>query len=132
MASTPVDYLYQQLGGDDQGAANVAAVVERLYELALADAELVPYFAGVDLRRVKAHMRAFLIAAVGGPDHYQGRPLGPVHAHLRITSAHYSKVLTYAVQALTEYRAPSEVVDAVAGKLERLRGEIVDAPQATP
>jgi hemoglobin len=39
----------------------------------LDDPELKPYFAGVDMVKLKSHRRAFIAAAIGGPEIYSGR-----------------------------------------------------------
>jgi hemoglobin len=127
MTATPADYVYQRLGGPERGPANVAAVVDRLYELILNDPELAGYFRGIDMRRLKAHMRAFIVAAVGGPDHYQGRSLGAAHSHLRISDEHFSRVVSHLVRALSEFHVAPDVVEEIAAKLAPLRPQIVRA-----
>ncbi len=72
--------LYDDIGG----SAAVAVAVDDLYERILADHELAPYFTRVEMRRQKTHMRAFLAAALGGPDIYRGRDMVAAHANLRI------------------------------------------------
>ena len=41
--------------------------VDGLYERILADETLAPYFAGLGIEQLKAHQRAFIAAALGGP-----------------------------------------------------------------
>jgi hemoglobin len=125
--ATPADYVYQQLGGPEQGPANVAAVVDRLYKLILGDPELDGYFDGIDMRRLKAHMRSFIVAAVGGPDQYQGRPLRAAHAHLGVTDEHFNLVVSHLVRALSEFHVPADVVEQITGKLAPLRADVVAA-----
>ena len=48
--------IYDEIGGKD----GVAAAVDRFYGHVMDDEVLAHYFAGIDLRRQKAHLRAFL------------------------------------------------------------------------
>jgi hemoglobin len=118
--------IYQRLGGAEQGAANVAAVVDRFYELVVHDPMLAPYFEGVNVRRLKMHQRQFLTAALGGPESYEGRGLRQAHARLGITDEHFNKVVTHLVHALGEFDVPSDVIEAIGRKLAPLRAQIVN------
>ncbi len=68
--------IYDSIGG----APAVSAAVDLFYEKVLADDLLGPWFAGTDMARQKAHMRAFLAVAVGGPEIYRGRDMAAAHA----------------------------------------------------
>ena len=41
----------------------------------LDDAQLAPFFDGLDLAKLKAHQQAFIAAAIGGPEAYEGREM---------------------------------------------------------
>ena len=56
--------IYDSIGG----APAVARAVDEFDARVLTDQQLVTYFAGVDLARLKAHQRTFIAAAVGGPE----------------------------------------------------------------
>ena len=55
------------------GAPAVRAAVDDFYTRVLADARLAPFFTGTDRERLKAHQRAFIAAALGGPQIFAGR-----------------------------------------------------------
>ena len=61
--------IYDNMGG----APSVRAAVDDFYARILADARLAPFFTGTDLERLKAHQRAFIAAALGGPQILAGR-----------------------------------------------------------
>ena len=63
--------LYQRIGG----APAVNAAVELFYAKVLSDNLLIPFFANMDMRQIKAHQRMFLTYAFGGFVTYTGRPL---------------------------------------------------------
>ncbi|MGH3417371.1 MAG: group I truncated hemoglobin, partial [Actinocrinis sp.] len=70
--------IYETIGG----AGAVHAAVDDFYARLLADPRLAPFFAEIDLRRLKTHQRAFLTAALGGAQLYQGRDMAAAHAGL--------------------------------------------------
>jgi hemoglobin len=104
-----------------------AIAVDEFYARALADELLAPFFDGVDLDRQKRHLRAFLAAAIGGPDVYAGRDLRSAHAHLAITDAAFDRVVEHLVATLGALSVPEPLVAAIAGKLAPLRGQVVTA-----
>ncbi|HLI01304.1 MAG TPA: group 1 truncated hemoglobin [Acidimicrobiales bacterium] len=115
--------IYDQIGG----APSVTAAVDRFYDKVLADPSLSGYFAGTDLARLKGHQRAFLSAALGGPDMYAGRDMAAAHAGLDITEGAFDAVVRHLVATLTELQVPSDVIEAVGGKLAPLAPQIVSA-----
>ena len=62
---------YDAIGG---GPA-VSAVVNDFYVRVLADPQLVPYFEGVDMARLKRHQVLLVTQVLGGPAKYDGRSL---------------------------------------------------------
>ncbi len=115
--------MYDELGGVD----GVRAAVTMLYARALADQELAPWFEGVDLERLKAHQRAFLAAAFGGPRTFDGRGLAEAHAGMRITDAAFERIVQTLLTALADLGVATEAVHRVGARLEDLRGDIVTA-----
>src|SRR5262245_49676415 len=75
MSDVLVPTLFDRLGG----TVAIDAAVDVFYGRVLADPELAPFFARVDLRHLRAHQRAFLAMALGGPERYRGRDLSDAH-----------------------------------------------------
>ncbi len=115
--------IYDSIGG---GPA-VAAAVDDFYTRVLADPQLAPFFTGVDLRHLKAHQRAFIAAAIGGSEIYQGRGMAAAHAGLAITDADFDAVVGHLVDTLTGLGVPQETIGQIGGALAPLRGDIVTA-----
>ena len=113
--------LYDDIGG----SAAVAVAVDDLYERILADHELAPYFTRVEMRRQKTHMRAFLAAALGGPDIYRGRDMVTAHAHLSISGRAFDRVAGHLVGTLRELGVAAHHVDAIVARVAPLRAQIV-------
>jgi hemoglobin len=115
--------IYDEIGGKD----GVAAAVDTLYDHVLADDLLAPYFAATDMRRQKQHLRAFLAAAVGGPDVYAGRDMDVAHAGLGITDEAFDRVVDHLVATLTGLGVAPATIGAIGGALAPLRARIVAA-----
>jgi hemoglobin len=113
--------IYEQIGGRE----SVAAAVELFYLRVTADPILAPYFEGTDMRRQKAHMRAFLAVALGGPEVYGGRDMHAAHAGLGVTHEAFNRVVGHLVATLVELDVPSEVIVAIGGRIEPLRSVVV-------
>lgn len=113
--------LYDALGGDD----GLSAVVEAFYARVTVDPELAPYFAGIDLDRLRAHQRAFLRAAIDGPGRYPGRPLAQAHAGLGITDAHFDRLVDHLATVLGDLGAGPGAVAFVRDRIGALRAQVV-------
>src|SRR5262245_404211 len=90
--------LFERLGG----SVSIDVAVERFYDRLLADPELAGFFGSVDMRRQRAHQKAFLSMALGGPRAYRGRGLAEAHAHLDINDHHVDLVAGHLVAVLVE------------------------------
>jgi hemoglobin len=113
--------IYDQIGG----GMTVSAVVDRFNRRLLADVTLAPQYHGVEVHRLAGQQRAYLTAALGGPQNYFGGPVsaaGPAYAGMDdATVAHLS-------EALREFGVPVEAVSSIA---EDLRPHASRRPPAT-
>jgi hemoglobin len=113
--------LYDTLGGD----AGVTTAVEVFYARVTADPALAPYFAHVDLDRLRAHQRSFLRAALDGPDVFTGRPLAQAHAGLHITDEHFDGVVDHLASTLGDLGIDPASVALVRDRVDALRPQVV-------
>jgi hemoglobin len=122
--------IYDSIGG----ASAVRAAVDDFYERVLADTRLEPFFADIDLQRLKAHQRAFIAAAIGGPQIFQGRDMASAHAGLGIEDADFDAVVGHLVDTLTGLGVPEETIGLIGGALAPLRSVVVsgDIAAAAP
>lgn len=118
--------IYEQLGG----APAVNAAVDIFYGKVLADAGLAPYFDDTDMAHLKAHQRAFITAAVGGPAGYSGRDMAAAHAGLDIDKAAFDAVVGHLVATLVELDVDEETIGQIGAQLLPLEDVIVSAPSA--
>jgi hemoglobin len=115
--------IYEQIGG----SYAVGEAVEDFYDRVFSDRKLARYFAGTDMARQKAHLRAFIAAALGGPNVYAGRDMHAAHAGRRITGPAFDSVVGHLAATLEGIGVPPTTIEAIAGKLLPLRAQIVGA-----
>ncbi|MBS2965272.1 group 1 truncated hemoglobin [Actinocrinis puniceicyclus] len=120
--------LYDSIGGE----TSVRVAVDDFYERLLGDPALAPFFSGVDLRKLKTHQRAFLTAALGGAELYQGRDMGAAHAGLAIADEDFDAVVAHLVETLAGLGVATETIEQIGAKLAPLRTQIVTATARQP
>jgi hemoglobin len=113
--------VYDEVGG----APAVKAAVTVFYDRVTADPDLAQWFENVDLTRLKAHQRAFLAAALGGPELFSGRSLADAHANLAITPEAFDAVVEHLATSLHDLGVADDVIDRVRVRLDGLRSEVV-------
>jgi hemoglobin len=118
-----MESIYERIGG----APAVSATVDELYDRVMADPELAGYFARTDMRRQKAHLRAFVTEALGGPKRYRGREMHEAHDGLGITAAAFDRVVAHLVGTLASLGVGIQIIGAIRDQLAPLRGQIVAA-----
>ncbi len=119
--------IYDEIGG----APAVDAVVETFYERLTADPDLLSYFEGRDMAKLRAHQRAMVTVALGGTsEEYGGRMMHPAHAGLTITHEAFDKVLGHLASTLTDAGVPAVTTAKILAILQPLRTDVVQAPLA--
>ena len=113
--------IYEEIGGRDA----IGAAVDEFYRRVLDDAALAPYFESTDMVRLKAQQGAFIAAAVGGPQRYEGPNMKAAHDGLAITDEAFDKVVKHLADTLTDLGVTAPTVEAIGGKLLPLRTAIV-------
>ncbi|HEY6738744.1 MAG TPA: group 1 truncated hemoglobin [Actinopolymorphaceae bacterium] len=113
---------YQRIGGSPA----VTAVVNRFYELILADPHLTHFFEGVDLVRLKRHQVLLVSQVLGGPAQYTGRDLESAHAHLPISSDDFGRVVNHLVAALREANVDPDIIARVGVALAGTEKDVVN------
>jgi hemoglobin len=116
--------IFAALGGPDR----LAAAVDRLYDRLVADPVVAPYFDRVALPRLKAHLRTFLAAALGGPQLYRGRDMRVAHAQLGVTAEAWNRTVDHLAGVLADLGVDSALAGEVLALLAPLRDQIVSAP----
>lgn len=115
--------IYDDIGG----AAAISVAVTVFYNRVTADPDLEPWFSGIDLDRLKGHQRAFLTAALGGPDVFSGRSMQSAHAGLGITIEAFDRVLEHLAYTLFDLGLGRDQVAAIVDGLRPMADEVVEA-----
>ena len=120
-SSTPT--LYQALGAED----GIRGAVDAFYERVVADPELAPYFADVDMISLRRHQTDMLVTATGGPRTYTGQDMAEAHSGLDITDGAFNKVVGHLGATLQAAGADEQTIGSVVEALSPLRSAIVSA-----
>lgn len=115
--------LYDDIGGAD----GVRTAVSVMYNRITADPELAPWFDGIPMDRLRAHQRAFLAAAFGGPAIFTGRSAQAAHEGMAITDDAFDRVVSSLLTALADLGVAHATVHEVGRRLEELRRDVVTA-----
>lgn len=107
------------------GHAALRVAVEEFYRRVLGDPSLAPFFAGVDVARVKRHQALLLAGVLGGPTRDDGPALDAAHARLGVTDAAFDAVVTHLVATLTDLGVPADVIAHVGEQLAPTRAQVV-------
>ena len=113
--------IFELIGGPPA----MTAAVDDFYRRVMADPALSPYFDGIDMRRLKNHQRAFISAAIGGPEPYVGRSMREAHSHLDIAPAHFDRVVDHLAETLADLGVSVDIIGQIGAKLAPLKDEIV-------
>lgn len=104
---------YERIGG----APAVRTVVDRFYQLILADDRLAGVFEGSDIAQLKDRQALLLSQVLGGPADYDGRELIKAHEGLDIARDDYRRVVSYLVQTMVEVGVPPSIIMRVSEAL---------------
>ncbi|WP_257454125.1 group I truncated hemoglobin [Archangium lipolyticum] len=116
--------LYEQLGGEEM----VSKAVTIFYRKVLADPLLKPFFENMDMVRLEAMQRAFLVTAFGGPGSYSGRDMRRAHTRLVVRGmgdVHFDAVITHLDDTLAELNVVKPLRDWARAITESQRKDIL-------
>jgi hemoglobin len=113
--------IYEQIGGQEA----LIAVVDDFYVRVLADPELVGFFSGTNMSRLKSKQVEFFSAALGGPEPYTGLSMKDVHRGKGITLAHFDLVAKHLIDSLNGAGVPAETVNTIVSTIAPLANDIV-------
>ena len=112
--------LYDKIGGHDA----LEVVVEDFYCRVLDDDHLAGFYAGSDMRCVKARQVEFLSAVLGGPGPYTGMPMRQVHEGRGITMHHFAMVAAHLADSLCATGLHPDTITDILHAISPLAGEI--------
>jgi hemoglobin len=112
--------LYEQIGGHDA----LEVVVEDFYCRVLDDDHLAGFYAGSNMKCVKARQVEFLSAVLGGPGPYSGTPMRQVHEGRGITMHHFAVVAAHLADSLCAAGLHPDTITDILQAIAPLAGEV--------
>jgi hemoglobin len=112
--------LYAKIGGHDA----LEVVVEDFYCRVLDDDHLSSFYAGSDMRCLKAKQVEFLSALLGGPGPYTGLSIRQAHEGRGITMNHFAMVAAHLADSLCAAGLHPDTITEILRAIAPLAGEI--------
>ena len=109
------------------GSRLTSGMAECVYDRVLTDAELAPFFDGVNIEVLREHLADFLTVLTGGPNIYKGRDIYEAHKDFTITKAHFDRLMQHIAAAATELEIEPDDITAVAAAITNLKDKVVTA-----
>lgn len=117
----PHDDLLDALGGADA----LDDIVAAFYARVVADPDLGPVFADVDVDRLVHMQEEFLGVAFGSPHHVADTDLAAAHARRHITGRQFSRFVELFTDTLGERGLPAETLDRARDRLALYVDDVV-------
>jgi hemoglobin len=112
--------LYEMIGGHDA----LEVVVEDFYCRVLDDDHLAGFYAGSNMKCVKARQVEFLSSVLGGPGPYTGVPMRQVHEGRGITMHHFAMVAAHLADSLCAAGLHPDTITEILRAIAPLAGEV--------
>jgi len=112
--------LYEQIGGHDA----LEVVVEDFYCRVLDDDHLAGFYAGSNMKCVKARQVEFLSSVLGGPGPYTGTPMRQVHEGRGITMHHFAIVAAHLADSLCAAGLHPDTITEILRAIAPLAGDV--------
>jgi hemoglobin len=112
--------LYEKIGGHDA----LEVVVEDFYCRVLDDDQLAGFYAGSNMKCVKARQVEFLSSVLGGPGPYTGTPMRQVHEGRGITMHHFAMVAAHLADSLCAAGLHPDTITEILQAIAPLAGEV--------
>lgn len=120
--------IYDEIGG----RAVVDLVVDLFYRRLLADPDLAPYFANVDLADQIRRQCSFMAFALGRLPRYDGGSIRETHRPLSLGEAEFAGVAKHLAAALAEIGVAAPLIARVMTVVATTKGDVLDLPSAAP
>ena len=123
ISTTHFDVIYVifvSLGGE----AAIDAVVERFYDILLADDRVSGLFANTDMKHQRAMQKMFLNHVFGGKQ-YDGKNMRDAHSRLSLTDDHFNAVAEDLIRTLNELGVPQDKIDAVMAVVATTKNDVL-------
>lgn len=110
--------------------ASIRDIVDLFYDKILKDPRINYIFDGMDMKRIRAHQREFLVYVLGGNADYTGRPLRDAHRPLvkkyGLNNTHFDAMTENLVAALRETGFGQTEIHEIMNVITSVRDEVLD------
>jgi len=120
--SRPAPTLYDELGGQ----VGLEALVETLLSRVADDPRINQMFARVNIVMLNQHLNEKLCQVSDGPCNYQGKAMGPAHAHLPIGQGQFNALVEDLMWAMDQQKISRTTQNRLIKRLAPMQGEIVN------
>jgi len=107
------------------GSRLTSGMAECVYDRALQDPDLAPFFEHVDTEQLREHLADFLTVLTGGPDIYKGRDIRAAHQGYAITAAHFDRLMQHIAAAAADLAIEPQDIAAIAAAIRKLEDQVV-------
>jgi hemoglobin len=105
--------------------STLTQVLANFSDRLLADTRLAHHFARVNMVQLRAHQRSFLLAALSGPELFNGLTLAASHLPLGLTDDDFDLAIGHLTAGMAEAGVPETAIAPIGARLEPLRAHIV-------
>jgi hemoglobin len=105
--------------------STLTRVLGNFHDRMLADERLANFFTGVNLTKLRAHQRSFLLAALSGPELFNGLTLATAHLPLRLTDDDFDRAIGHLTAGMADAGVAEGAITPIAERLEPLRAHTV-------
>ena len=116
--------MFERIGGEPALRAIIAEFVDKVVD----DMMIGFFFRGVDRERLKLLEYQHAAEHLGGPVHYEGRPLRQAHAKHRIMGGQFARRKELLRKTLVAHQVPEDIVAAWLSHTESLRDQVTAEP----
>ena len=115
------DGYYQELGGKE----GVEKIVDNFINEISFDQNIVKFFEGTDINRLREKLIEQFCHESGGPCEYTGDSMKDVHAGMNITKAEFNRVVELLQAAMDDAGTPQTAQNRLIRSLAPMRPDII-------
>ncbi|MAX86791.1 MULTISPECIES: group I truncated hemoglobin [Thalassolituus] len=115
------DGYYQELGGKE----GVEKIVDNFINEISFDQNIVKFFEGTDITRLREKLIEQFCHESGGPCEYTGDSMKDVHAGMKITKAEFNRVVELLQAAMDDAGTPQTAQNRLIRSLAPMRPDII-------
>ncbi len=101
--------IYHRLGGKKA----INAAVDAFYKRVLADEKVNHFFTDVNMKKQHNKQKAFLSAALGGPEPWKGKDMRKAHMHLDLKESDFNAIAGHLQATLESLKVDKKLIAEV-------------------